>query len=119
MPDYEVRKQRALRRLRSDNPACCHCGHSDWRSLQLHHIAGKVYDPMTVIVCANCHAALSDLQGDHPTQIGDAPSMLECIGRLLINLADFFGQLAPQLKEFGHYLLESERQIAADDGRVQ
>ena len=53
---------------------------------------------MTVILCKNCHAILSDAQSDHPPITGDTPTTLDRIGRLLINLADFFGQLATKLK---------------------
>jgi hypothetical protein len=118
MPDCEARKHRALRRLGTDNPACCHCGNSDWRVLELHHIAGREFGDMTVIHCRNCHAVLSDAQSDHPPVVDDAPTMLDRIGRLLINLSDFFGQLGKKLKEFGEFLIEFARTFTASEDAV-
>lgn len=109
MPDFETRERQAKRRLGSEHPACCVCGHSDWCALQLHHIASRACDEMTVIVCANCHAALSDVQHDHPPNGQDPPSPFDRIGRLLVNLADFLRQLATKLREFGEFLLGSAR----------
>jgi hypothetical protein len=106
MPDIEVRERQAKRRLGSDDPACCHCGNSDWRALELHHIAGRAFDSMTVILCKNCHAILTDAQGGHPTIAEDTPTMLDRIGRLLLNLADFFDQLGIRLREFGGFLVQ-------------
>jgi hypothetical protein len=40
-------------------------------------------------------------------EIGDgAPLKFECIGRILIGLADFFVALAEKLIEYGYYLIE-------------
>jgi hypothetical protein len=113
MPDRETRERQALRRLGSENPACCHCGNSDWRTLELHHIAGQAFDGLTVILCKNCHAAMSDGQCDHPPIVADTPTMLDRIGRLLVNLADFFGQLAGKLREFGEFLINCARTFPA------
>ncbi len=116
MPDMEVRERQAKRRLGSDSPACSHCGSKDWRTLELHHIAGQAFDAMTVILCKNCHAILSDAQSDHPPITGDTPTTLDRIGRLLINLADFFGQLATKLKEFGLFLIQLESSLPSPNG---
>jgi hypothetical protein len=107
MPDRETRERQAKRRLGTERPACCHCGFSDWRALQRHHAIGQAYDGMTVIECANCHAILTDGQNDHPPCTADAPSMFDRIGRLLVNLADFFAELAKKLMEYGEFLLNS------------
>ena len=114
MPDRETRERQALRRLGSENPACCHCGNSDWRTLELHHIAGQAFDGLTVILCKNCHAAMSDGQCDHPPIVADTPTMLDRIGRLLVNLADFFGQLTGKLREFGEFLINLARTLSAE-----
>jgi hypothetical protein len=109
MPDFETRERQAKRRLSSEHPTCCLCGHSDWRALQLHHVASRACDEMTVIVCANCHAALSDAQHDHPPNGQDPPSPFEHAGRWLVNLADFLRYLASKLQELGQFLLGSPR----------
>mgnify|MGYP003136612480 CR=1 FL=1 len=85
--DYETRKERALRRLGCDDPACIECGETDWRCLELHHIAGKDYGDDLVIVCRNCHRKLSDRQRDHLEPAGPETSTLERIGRFLNGIA--------------------------------
>jgi hypothetical protein len=87
---------------------------ADWRTLQLHHVAGQAYDDLVAPLCANCHSIMSDAQGDHPPGRDDAPGMLDRIGRLLVNLADFFGQLASKFKEFGEFLIGYARSL--EDG---
>jgi hypothetical protein len=111
MPDRETRERQAQRRLGSENPACCHCGNSDWRTLELHHIAGQAFDDLTVILCKNCHAALSDAQSDHPPMVDDTPTKFDKIGRSLVNFADFSAQLARRHQEFGEFLIEFARSI--------
>jgi hypothetical protein len=118
MPDWETRERRAFRRLGTDKPACCHCGTSDWRLLELHHPAGRAYDDITVILCRNCHAVQTDAQGDHPPMVNDTPTMLDRIGRLLINLSDFFGQLGIKLREFGEFLIRYARSLTGSEDAV-
>jgi hypothetical protein len=114
--DGDTRERQAKRRLGSEHPACCHCGHSDWRALQLHHLAGHAHDGLTVILCANCHAAQSDAQRDHPPSSQEPTSMFDRIGRMLVNLADFLGQLAGKLREFGKFLLNVAQPTPSERG---
>jgi hypothetical protein len=117
IPDRETRERQKLRRLGSETPACSLCGFSDWRALQLHHTAGQAYEDLRNILCANCHCIMSDLQNDHTVRNDNPPTMFDRIGRLLVNLADFFGQLADKLKAFGDYLLHYARTL--EDGAAQ
>ncbi len=103
--DREVRRQRALQRLDSSDPRCARCGENDPHCLERHHIAGRAYDDRTTIVCRNCHRKLSDLQCDHPAQIGDAPSIHEQIGHFLLGLADLFTILIDMCRQFGNLLI--------------
>jgi hypothetical protein len=73
---------------------------------------------MTVILCANCHAALSDAQRDHPRSVGGTPSTFERIGRWLLNLADFLCQLACKFREFGALLLQSTGPLAPESETI-
>jgi hypothetical protein len=101
--DYEARKQRALRRLGTDNPICVACGHNQWQCLELHHIAGQKHHDDLSIVCRNCHRFLSDGQRDHPpSQTPDS-----AVGRYLLGLADLFGLIAERLREFGRVLISA------------
>jgi hypothetical protein len=110
----ERKKQRALQRLGTDRPQCATCGESDWRCLELHHIAGRAYDDSTVILCRNCHRKLSDPSDnrDAPTE----PPLLERIGRFLIGLAALFLMLAATCKRFGEDLLGAARHCPAPYG---
>jgi len=48
-----------------DWPRCINCGEADIRCLEAHHLAGKP-DTVMVVLCANCHCKLSDVQLDNP-----------------------------------------------------
>jgi hypothetical protein len=48
-----------------DGCACVICCESDPRCLENHHIAGRKYDSLTVVVCLHCHCKLTDMQKDH------------------------------------------------------
>ncbi len=101
--DFEARQQRAFRRLGTDNPICVGCGHTDWRCVELHHIAGQKYHDDLAIVCRNCHRVLSDAQCDHPPP--DDPD--STIGRYLLGLADLFAMIGERLQELGRILIAS------------
>ena len=81
MNDYEKhqerRKQKALERLGTNTPVCVLCGETNWRCLELHHIAGQALDGTLAIVCRNCHRKLSDMQKDHPQPASTPPEALE------------------------------------------
>lgn len=102
----ELRKQRRLEKLRSNNPLCGECGEMDWRCLELHHVADHDCDDGTVIVCRNCHRKVSDDQKDHPAFDPDADPMLHAIGRFLLGLADLLKLAIEKLTAFGLALIE-------------
>lgn len=106
---YETRRQKAFARLGTDHPICACCRETDWRCLELHHIAGKDFDQTTVIVCRNCHGKLSGEQKDHPAKLGEPPISLERIAHFIMGLADMLVMLAGKLREFGQYLIEQAR----------
>lgn len=100
--NQERRKQDALEKLGSSEPRCTHCGEDNWRCLEQHHIAGRVYDESCVILCRNCHRMLSDAQRDHPAPLFDGmPTPFERIGHFLLGLADLLRLLVDKLTEFG------------------
>ncbi len=114
----EKRRQKALERLGTNTPQCVHCGESDHRCLEAHHIAGRAYDEQTVVMCRNCHRKLSDSQKDHPPKVSEKdPSLLECIGHFLLGLADLFEMLMEKLREFGKALIEGAKVCPPPYGR--
>lgn len=48
----------------SEWPSCTVCGEADIRCLEAHHFAGRC-DEAQIVVCANCHCKLSDMQYDN------------------------------------------------------
>jgi hypothetical protein len=103
--DPEARKWARLNKLGTNSPICLNCGETDDRCLERHHIAGRKYSDFVGILCSSCHDKLSDKQKDHPPIGSTEPTELECIGRLLLGLANFFEVLATELIRFGHYLI--------------
>ena len=101
----EIRKQKRLEMLGSNNPVCIICGENDWRCLEQHHIAGQKYSDDLCNICRNCHRKLSDSQRDHPKQIAKKPSKNETIGHTLLGLADFFEFLVERLRVCGNLLI--------------
>lgn len=104
--DQERRKQQRLRKLGSNNPVCGTCGERSWQVLEAHHVADFGRDETTVIVCANCHRKLSDLQKDHPGFDPSAEPSLDRVGHFLLGLADLLGIVVEKLREFAHLLID-------------
>ena len=109
----EARVQRMYERLGVDAPRCVHCGLDDVRCLEAHHIAGTKFDDATVIFCRNHRRILSDDQKDHPSIIGDPPSLHERAAHLLYGVADLFVLLIAKLREYGDELIAFAKREAA------
>jgi hypothetical protein len=102
----ETRKQKRLDRLETNNPVCCICGEPDSRCLEKHHVAGRQFDELEVVICRNDHRKLSDDQRDHPTKIETKqPSLHERLAHFLSGLADFLILLAERLRQFSKELI--------------
>jgi hypothetical protein len=105
--ELERRKQRRLEKLGTQHPCCSvpGCGETDWRCLELHHIADHGCDPQTVILCANCHRKISDAQKDHSPHDDAADPFLESVGRFLLGLAELLKLTIDSLVRFGEALI--------------
>ena len=108
IPDYDrkVRKQARLHKLGTDHPVCGTCGETDWRCMELHHVADYGRDEATVCICRNCHRKVSDDQKDHPAFDPDADAQLDRIGHFLLGLADLLILAIEKLREFAMALIE-------------
>jgi hypothetical protein len=102
----EKRKQTRLGKLGTNKPICPACGETDWRCMELHHVAGQKLDAFTVIVCLNCHRKLTDDQKDHPKTDDASDPLLNQIGHFLLGLADMLKLVVEKLTEFGGALIE-------------
>lgn len=114
----ERRKQLRLEKLGTNDPRCATCGEADWRCMEAHHIAGRLFDDETVILCWNCHRKVSDDQKDHPHAHSDANALLEAIGHFLLGLADLLGIVVSRLHEFGSALIELSKDLVAPQSGV-
>lgn len=111
----EVRRQRRLEQLGTNNPRCGLCGETDDRCLELHHVAGRRRDECTVAICRNCHRKVTDDQKDHPSSIASVDNTLDCIGHFLLGLADLLRLIVEKLAEFGLVLIERASTPTAGD----
>ena len=102
----ETRKQRRCEALGTNNPRCGMCGETDWRCIELHHVADYGRDNATVCICRNCHRKVSDDQKDHPVFDSNADPMLDAVGHFLLGLADMLRLIVEKLYSFGLALIE-------------
>jgi hypothetical protein len=102
----EIRKQRRLEKLGSNDPICGTCGERDYRTLERHHVAGRKHDPDTVVICRNCHRKVSDDQKAHPGFEPGSDQLLHTIGLFLLGLADLLELVLQKLTEFGLALID-------------
>ena len=103
----EIRKQKRLEKLGSNNPVCTVCGETDWRCLELHHIAGKDHGEELAIVCRNCHRKLSDTQKDYPQKMRSESSVLEALGYYFLGQSDLQELMVAKLREGGRMLIQA------------
>lgn len=109
----ETRKLRRCEQLGTNEPHCGMCGETNWRCIELHHVADHGCDETTVLLCANCHKKMSDAQRDQPAFDPDADAMLHTIGRFLIGLADMLRAIVEKLYAFGLQLIERASLVPA------
>lgn len=103
----ERAKQTRLEKLETNHPVCMACPEDHWAVFEDHHVGGCRYCELKIRHCKNCHAKATALQKGHPPVSRERPTMEECIGRLLMGLADFFELLIKTLREYGTYLIET------------
>lgn len=114
--DAVARARRARERLGAVEPACAICGEDRPTILEKHHIAGRAYDPATMILCRNHHGLMSDAQKDFPGDPEATDIYLDAMGRMLLNLAELLAILVQKFREFGTYLIELAQTHAETDG---
>lgn len=106
--ERERRQQKRFEKLGTDDPRCGMCGEDNNCALELHHVAGRKHDDLTVILCANCHRIMSDDQRDHPVFDRSANDPMAAIGYFLLGLADMLRVIVRRLHEFGQMLIDGK-----------
>jgi hypothetical protein len=109
----EKRQRQRFEKLGFPEPRCIFCGVDDVRCLELHHIAGRGHSDDVWPVCRNCHAVLTDFQGDHPPKDAPPDNVLEIIGRFLLGVADFLEMLITRCRDYGETLIRMAADAAA------
>jgi len=106
--ERDRRQQKRFEKLGTDDPRCGMCGEDNDCTLELHHVAGRKHDDLTVILCANCHRIMSDDQRDHPAFDRSANNPMAAIGFFLLGLADMLRVVVRRLYEFGRMLIDGK-----------
>ncbi len=98
----DARKARRRRQIGAD-AACVRCGLTNLECLiptkrsllEAHHVAGNAHDEaLTVPLCRNCHAILTEGQRDAGVDMLPQPTVLHRIAAALASLAVFFADHA-------------------------
>jgi hypothetical protein len=94
--------------------ACVHCGEAQWETLiptpksllEAHHVVGHANDAeLTVPLCRNCHAKLTEQLRQNGTSMGKPQTLLDRIVAILRGLAAFFRTLADKLSGWAEAVL--------------
>src|SRR4051812_6665246 len=99
--------RRASRERKLGHAATCMlCGEAQWESLvtapksllEAHHVVGNANDvELTVPLCRNCHAKLTEQLRQNGTSMEQPRTILDRIVAILRGLAAFFRMLAEKL----------------------
>jgi hypothetical protein len=95
---------RRTRRIREVGPhtCCVRCGTTTPETLiaarrsllEHHHVVGRAHDDgLTVPLCRNCHAVLTEAQRDAGVDLTPPPTILHQLAAILAGLAYFFADL--------------------------
>lgn len=96
------RRTRRAQRFGTDG-ACARCGVSEprvlvpirKRLLEAHHVCGRAHDDeLTVPVCRNCHALLTDAQLAAGVQLEPPPTILHQVAAALASLFSLLHELS-------------------------
>ena len=102
-----------------ESPACARCGMTEMdalvsmkrRLLEAHHVCGRANDEsLTVPVCRNCHAMLTEGQRSAGVSFDPPPTLLHQLAAALLSLFVMLHDLSERGMAWAHALVE----LAAD-----
>jgi len=121
-PMQSDRRKRHWKKKFGPNPVCILCRFNlpegfilvPWSLIEAHHVAGRAHEPdLTVPVCKNCHAILTELNRCNGATMQQTANLLEYIITVLRALGGFFpilgesfAQTAERLSQFAEALDE-------------
>lgn len=109
----EAREQSRKHKIGTNNPRCAACGIDDWRVIEEHHPDTRKRDTLVVLVCANDHRVLTDLQKDHPKELPGCDKKLASTGKFILGLADMLSVILDRLYDYGTELIELANKAAS------
>jgi hypothetical protein len=98
----DARRTRRARDIGHD-AACVRCGTADPETLiaarrtllEAHHVVGRAHDDrLTVPLCRNCHAILTEAQRTAGIDLTPPPTLLHQLAAVLAGLGGFFADVA-------------------------
>ncbi len=111
-------------RLGSPSPRCLICGCLDLEALiavpaaelprpvlEQHHVAGRAASDLTLTLCRNCHAILTDWQEDWDRRLRHPVTHAERTGAFLQGLAQMLQLLARSLNEMAVWIHARIREL--------
>lgn len=107
------RRQRELRF--GANPACARCGMTEINALvpvrrgllEAHHVCGRANDAsLTVPVCRNCHAVLTEGQRSAGVSFDPPPTLLHQVAAALLSFFAMLHDLSERGMAWAHGLVE-------------
>lgn len=126
MPEHDVaqnmaREERRARRLGAD-AACEFCGCTtpealtlvDRTLLEVHHVAGRAHDGLTVPVCRNCHAVLTEGQRVAGVDFAPQATTLERLAQVLRSLGAMLCLVGESLQAWADALVTFVAGLDAD-----
>ena len=113
-PVANVARRAKRERLLGEDPACVFCGMANIDALlpmarsilEAHHVVGRANDgELTVPVCRNCHAELTEGYRDAGVPLNRPPTLLHRIARILLAIGAMLAALGRKCTEWGTALL--------------
>lgn len=114
-----TRQEQRFQKLGTAKPVCAVCGYAKPEGmvttnsslLEAHHLAGR-HEGITVLLCRNCHAELSEKQRDWPEEtMKSSRTPLLTLSAFLQGVGEFLIHLGQHLIEWAKWLLDFDSHV--------
>jgi len=115
----QLRHERKREALGDPDPACLLCGYDNPVGLEIHHVAGAANSDVTIWLCKNCHAEMSDAQIDDPRHLYRHTAHRDPLTRtaaMLLNLSHLSAAADCQYRNLAAILLTLSQNLRAEHG---
>jgi hypothetical protein len=102
----QQRKYKRYRTLGTNNPFCRACGKAKWWvRFEDHHIGGKSFSDITILLCSDCHNEAHEMLNDLPPLPGHIDPRRASFIRILQGLKILLQMVVAQVDEIINWLL--------------